>query len=114
MGREDKERKPKPNIDKEFPKWDWVDYKLQDAQFFKEVKKLSTKGLDPKHDVTNEQVTIVDITKVFSNVKVFKTTNPLLPPVTKEIKTLYQKINGFAHIINNELMLWFVKGWIVE
>jgi hypothetical protein len=28
MGREDKERKPKPNIDKEFPKWDWVDYKL--------------------------------------------------------------------------------------
>jgi hypothetical protein len=28
MGREDKERKPKQNIDKEFPKWDWVDYKL--------------------------------------------------------------------------------------
>jgi hypothetical protein len=53
----------------------------------------------------------VDITKVFGNVKVFKTTNPLLPLVAKkEIETLYWKINGFAHITNNELMLWFVKG----
>jgi hypothetical protein len=47
--------------------------------------------------------------------KVFKTTNPLLPLVaTEEIKTLYWKIDGIAHITNNELMLWFVKGWIVE
>jgi hypothetical protein len=54
VGKEDKERKPKRDIDKEFPKWDWVDYKLQDAQFFKEVKKLLVEGLDPKHDVINE------------------------------------------------------------
>ncbi len=63
----------------------------------------------------DEQVTIMDIAKVFGNIKVFKTTNPFLPPIAKkEIKTLYWKINGFAHITNNELMLWFIKGWIVE
>jgi hypothetical protein len=33
--------------------------------------------------------------------KVFKTTNPLLPPIAKEIKTLYWKIDGIAHITNN-------------
>jgi hypothetical protein len=55
--------------------------------------------------VVDEQVNIADIAKVFGNVKVFKTINPFLPPVAKkEIKTLYWKINGFAHIINNELM----------
>jgi hypothetical protein len=57
----------------------------------------------------NEQVITMDITKVF------KTTNPPLPLVAKkEIKTLYWKIDGIAHIRNNELMLWFVKGSIVE
>jgi hypothetical protein len=30
-GREDKEMKPKRDIDKEYPKWDLVDYKFQDA-----------------------------------------------------------------------------------
>jgi hypothetical protein len=65
--------------------------------------------------VTNEQVTTTNIAKVFGNVKVFKTTNPLLPLVAKKaIETLYWKINGIAHITNNELMLWFVKGFIVE
>jgi hypothetical protein len=45
----------------------------------------------------------------------FKTTNPLLPSNTrKEIEILYGKINGTSHITNNELMVWFVKGWIVE
>jgi hypothetical protein len=65
--------------------------------------------------VTNEQITTTNIAKVFGNVKVFKTTNPfLLLVANKEIKTLYWKINGFAHIINNELMLWFIKGWIAK
>jgi hypothetical protein len=45
----------------------------------------------------------------------FKTTNPLLSPdARKEIETLYWKIYGTRHITNNELMVWFVKGWIVE
>jgi ActR/RegA family two-component response regulator len=81
--REKKERKPKRDIDKEYPKWAWVDYKLQDTQFFKEVKELSAKGLDPKH------VTTTNIATIFSNVKTFKTTNPLLSPnARKEIETL--------------------------
>jgi hypothetical protein len=38
-----------------------------------------------------------------------------LPLVAKKaIETLYWKINGIAHITNNELLLWFVKGFIVE
>jgi hypothetical protein len=55
-----------------------VDYKLQDAKFFVEVKKLSTKGLDPKSNLIDVHVTIVDIAQKFSNVQKFKTTNPLL------------------------------------
>jgi hypothetical protein len=70
----EKERKPKRNIDKGYPKWVWVDYKLQDTQFFKEVRELLAKGLDPT---------------IFDNVKTFKTTNPLLfPNANKEIETL--------------------------
>jgi len=40
----------------------------------------------------------------------------LIPPPNawKEIKTLYWNIYGTWHITNNELMVWFVKGWIVE
>jgi hypothetical protein len=73
------------------------------------------KGLDPKHDLTYEQVIITNIVSYFGNVKTFKTTCPLLLYDTrKEIETLYYKINGTRHITNNELMVWFVKGWIVQ
>jgi hypothetical protein len=79
----EKERKPKRNIDKGYPKWVWVDYKLQDTQFFKEVSELLAKGLDPKH------VIVANIATIFDNVKTFKTTNPLLfPNANKEIETL--------------------------
>jgi len=27
---------------------------------------------------------------------------------------MYWKINGTSHITNNEIMVWFVEGWIVE
>jgi hypothetical protein len=30
MGKEKKERKPKRDIDKEYPKWAWIDYMFQD------------------------------------------------------------------------------------
>jgi hypothetical protein len=50
---------------------------------------------------------------MFGHVKIFKTTNPLLPTdAKKNIETLYWKIYGIGHITNNELMAWFVKGWI--
>jgi len=35
MGKE--ERKRKWDIDKEYPRWAWVDFKCQDAKCFKEV-----------------------------------------------------------------------------
>jgi len=53
------------------PKWAWVDYKLQETSFFKEVRELSTKGLDPKHDLANKHVTTTDIAAIFGNVKKF-------------------------------------------
>ncbi len=77
-------------IDFEYPKWPRVDYKFQDAKFFGEVKKLSTKGLDPKSNLIDVHVTIVDIAQIFSNVKKFKTTNPLLSKEhRKELEKLY-------------------------
>jgi hypothetical protein len=63
----------------------------------------------------NKHVITIDIATIFGNVNTFNTTNPLLSPdAWKEIKTLYWKIYGTWHITNNELMVWFVKGWIVE
>jgi hypothetical protein len=36
MGKEDKEKKTKKkDIDNEYPKWSWIDYKFQDAKFLK-------------------------------------------------------------------------------
>jgi hypothetical protein len=32
MGKEEKDRKLKQDIDKKYPKWAWVYYKLQNAQ----------------------------------------------------------------------------------
>jgi hypothetical protein len=79
------------------------------------VKELSVVGLDPKHDLIDEHVTTIDIVAIFGNVKKFKTTNPLLfLDARKEIETLYWKIYGTKHITNNELMVWFVKGWIIK
>jgi hypothetical protein len=34
MGKDEKEKKPKRKIDKEYPKWPWVDYQFQDLKFF--------------------------------------------------------------------------------
>jgi hypothetical protein len=113
MGKE--ERKPKRDIDKEYPRWAWVNFRCQDANFFKEVRQLPSKGLDPKCELMDEHVTTTDIASFFGNVKRFKTINPLLPSnARKEIETLYWKINGIGHITDNELMVWFVKGWIIE
>jgi hypothetical protein len=69
MVKEENERKPrKRDIDGEYPKWSWVDYKFQDAKFFEEVRKLLTTGMDPKGFIIDEHVTIVDIAKIFGNV----------------------------------------------
>jgi hypothetical protein len=43
------------------------------------VKQLLAKGLDSKHELTNEHVIMADIASLFGNVKTFKTTNTLFP-----------------------------------
>ncbi len=73
MGKEGNDKRPwKKDIEFEYPKWPWVDYKLQDVKVFEEMKKLPIKGLDPKGDITNTQVSTTN------NVQKFITTNPLL------------------------------------
>jgi hypothetical protein len=60
-----KEKKPqKKDIFNKYPTWLWVHYKFQDVKFFEDVRKLLTSRLDPKGDITNAHVTIVDIAKV--------------------------------------------------
>jgi hypothetical protein len=80
MGKEEKERKPKKvrDIESEYPKWPWVDYKFRDARFFEEVKNLLVSGLDPKGEITDKYVTFVDVPRIFSNVNKFKIIDPLL------------------------------------
>jgi hypothetical protein len=71
------------------------------------VRQLLAKELDLKHELIDEHAIIIDITSFFGNVKMFKTTNPLLPlDAKKELETLYWKINGTSHITNNELMVY--------
>jgi hypothetical protein len=55
---------------------DWL--QIPRCQVFKEVKKLSIEGLDPKGDITNVRVTTINVAHVFSNVQKFKSANPML------------------------------------
>jgi hypothetical protein len=76
----EKERKPRKvrDIESEYPKWPWVDYKFQDARFFEEMRKLLASGLDHKGEITNKYVTSTNIVGIFGNVHKFKIMNPLL------------------------------------
>jgi hypothetical protein len=86
-----KEEKPrKKDIDNEYPPWPWVDYKFQDTKFFQDVKKLPIIGLDPKGDIIDQYVIIVDIAQIFGNVSKFRLINPLLLEVQKQqLERLY-------------------------
>jgi hypothetical protein len=86
-----KEKKPqKRDMDNEYPPWLSIDYKFQDAKFFQDVRKLPTTRLDPKGDITDQYVTIIDIANVFGNVSKFKINIPLLLEVKKKwLENLY-------------------------
>ncbi len=65
MGKDEgKEKKPcKKDIDLEYPTWPWVDYKFYDVNFFEEVKKLLTKGMDPKSELLMFQLPLLTLYK---------------------------------------------------
>jgi hypothetical protein len=69
--KEKKERKPRKarDIESEYPKWPWVDYKFQDAKFFKEVRKLPTKGLESNGEIIDKYLTPADVAQIFGNVQ---------------------------------------------
>ncbi len=58
----------KRDIDNEYPKLSWVDYRFQDAKFFEEVKKLLAKRLDLKGEIIDAYVIITKVAHIFSNV----------------------------------------------
>jgi len=80
MGKEKEERKPRKvrDIESEYPKWPWVDYKFQATKFFEEVKKLPASGFDSKGKIIEKYVISVDIVGIFGNVHKFKIRIPLL------------------------------------
>jgi hypothetical protein len=80
MGKETKERKSRKvrDIESEYPKWPWVDYKFQYATFFEKVRKLPASGLDPKGEIIDKYVTFANIARIFGNVDKLNITNPLL------------------------------------
>ncbi len=54
------------------------------------MRKLLTKGLDPKGEITDKYVTIINVAKIFGNVHKFKITNPLLiEEQKKKLENLY-------------------------
>lgn len=92
---------------------DWL--QIPRCQVFKEVRKLSAKGLNPKGDITDVHVTTTDVAHVFSSVQKFKSTSSMLTKDhRKQLENLYLDIHGISHITNNEFYLWLVKGWIDE
>jgi hypothetical protein len=53
--------------------------------------------------------------EVFGESKVLRTTNSTLNPATKlELLCLYSKCYGHCNVTNNDLYLWFVKGYVVQ
>ncbi len=58
----------KRDIDNEYPKWSWVDYRFYDAKFFEEIKKLLAKRLDLEGKFIDVYVTITKVAHNFSNV----------------------------------------------
>ncbi len=87
----------------------------QDKRFFVNVGKLHGKRLNPKFDLTLEQVIKSNVDEVFGKVSKFKTINSNLHVKTwRKIIELYVKIYGTTKPSNNELMSWVVKGYITE
>jgi hypothetical protein len=94
MGKEEKERKPRKvrDIESEYPKWPWVDYKFQDAKFSEEVRKLLASGSDPKGEIIDKYVTFANIVGIFCNIHKFKIMNLLLTTEEAIGKTLLENL----------------------
>jgi hypothetical protein len=99
-----------------FSPWDHVEYKNQTKKYFKIVRKLNNEGLNPRANISTQLVSDVNIAKVFGPcTNGYKTTNPHLHPKTKkDLMRFYWQVYGTNQVTNNELMIWFVKGYITQ
>jgi hypothetical protein len=104
-------------INKEFPPWEQVPFRLQTVEFFATVRHLNNAGVnlrDQKGRVW-EIVTQEMIQEVFRKEGKMKTTSPHLDPNSrKAMLRIYWQIFGSADITNNEFGTWLVKGYITQ
>jgi hypothetical protein len=110
------EKKMKKEVCLKFLPWNHVEYKSQIEEYFKIVKKLNNEGLNPKANISTQLVFDVDIAEVFGPcTHGYKTTNsPLHYETKKDLVRLYWQVYGTNQVTNDELMIWFVKGYIAH
>ena len=104
-------------INKEFPPWEQVPFRLQTAEFFAQVRHLNNSGVNPRDQKGRvwEIVTQEMIQEVFGKDGKMKTTSPHLDPSSRRaMLRIYWQIFGTADVTNNEFGTWLVKGYIAQ
>ncbi len=83
--------------------------------YFAIVRDLSSKGYNPKIELTSEYVTKGDLVEVFGPKCNFKLTNPLIHAETKhELKKIHYKIYGVPQLTNMNSCYGWSKDSIGE
>jgi hypothetical protein len=104
-------------INKEFPMWEQVPFRLQTVEFFATVRHLNNAGINPRDHKGRvwEIVTQEMIQEVFGKEGKMKTTSPHLDPNNRRaMLRIYWQIFGSANVTNNEFGTWLVKGYIAQ
>jgi len=110
------DRKMKKEVNSKFPPWDFVPYKYKTEDYFKTIRKLNGERFNPKANFPPNIVFDAKITKVVGPLfGGFKITNLKFHPKTKkDLLRPYWKVYGAEQIMNNEFMIWFLKGYITQ
>jgi hypothetical protein len=101
-------------INKEFPLWEQVPFRLQIVEFFATMKHLNNTGVNPRDQKGRiwETVTQEMIQEVFGKEGKMKTTSPHLDSNSRRaMLRIYWQIFGSADVTNNEFRIWLVKGY---
>jgi hypothetical protein len=104
-------------INKEFPLWEQVPFRLQIVEFFATMKHLNNTGVNPRDQKGRiwETVTQEMIQEVFGKEGKMKTTSPHLDSNSRRaMLRIYWQIFGSADVTNNEFRIWLVKGYITQ
>jgi hypothetical protein len=102
--------RPKPCKNRElYPDWPFLEWSLQTEEYFHSVRGLQNEG-DEGHLPIND----TDFIELFGHARQLRATNPKLDPEHLHALTkLYWQCYGTNNITNNEIQLWFMKGYVV-